>query len=265
MKYMYKTLQITITKLAQFLHSSWRKILGGFFILSLTTASLFVAYYFYNQNQKNASALEDTQRQLENSKMSLLDKIKTVVDLPEEDPSMATVADVAALRNQPFFAKAQNDDVVLFFYGEGKALLYRPSENKIINWAFLDTGQASQPDGQVAGTQSGEDDTPAPSPASQQASIPVALYNGTTTTGLTKTAEEQLMGTLPEINIVTRANAAKNDYQKTIVVDITGNNSGLAKKLASELGGQVSSLPAGEATSSAQLTIILGKNFNEGN
>lgn len=49
-----------------------------------------------------------------------------------EVPSVATVTDVAKLRDQIFFENAQKGDKVLIYAGARKAYLYRPSTDKII-------------------------------------------------------------------------------------------------------------------------------------
>lgn len=55
-------------------------------------------------------------------------------DLPkDEKPSVATVNDKEKLKDQPFFAKAENGDVTLIYSGAKLALLYRPSIKRIIN------------------------------------------------------------------------------------------------------------------------------------
>jgi hypothetical protein len=55
-------------------------------------------------------------------------------DLPkDEKPSVATVKDKEKLKDQPFFAKAENNDVTLIYSGAKLAILYRPSSNQIIN------------------------------------------------------------------------------------------------------------------------------------
>ena len=47
-------------------------------------------------------------------------------------PTVATVTDLAPLAGQAFFKDAQVGDKVLIFSAAGKAILYRPSDDKII-------------------------------------------------------------------------------------------------------------------------------------
>ncbi len=59
--------------------------------------------------------------------------ISRIIDLPAgEKPTIFPVYDVEKLRDQPFFARAQNGDVVMIFSAAQKAYLYRPSANKLI-------------------------------------------------------------------------------------------------------------------------------------
>ncbi len=53
----------------------------------------------------------------------------------DEQPTIATVTDLAKLQGQPFFANAQVGDKVLIYSRAGKVILYRPGENKIIELA----------------------------------------------------------------------------------------------------------------------------------
>lgn len=62
----------------------------------------------------------------------LLDKIGELIDLPNETPTIARIDDVTKISEQPFFANAENGDIVLFYTSIEKAILYRPSTHKIV-------------------------------------------------------------------------------------------------------------------------------------
>lgn len=87
-----------------------------------------------NPNQKTKEEVRD-----------IIDKVGKLVILPQnEDPTIATVTDPAKLSDQPFFANSKSGDKVLIYQEASRAVLYRPSENKVIEIAPLNlTGQNS--------------------------------------------------------------------------------------------------------------------------
>lgn len=121
------------------------KMLIPIVILLLILIPAAAAAYFYNQVlqlQKNPQAVA----QAENA--TLLTKVGALIVLPEgETPTIATVNDPAKLKDQPFFAKAKQGDKVLIYTNAKKAILYSPTENKIVEVAPLNIGpsQATAP------------------------------------------------------------------------------------------------------------------------
>ncbi len=83
--------------------------------------------------------------QEENAK--IIDMVGKLVLLPEgEAPTIATVTDPEKLKaEQAFFAKAMEGDKVLIYTRALKAIMYRPSENKIIEVAPLVIGNPTTP------------------------------------------------------------------------------------------------------------------------
>lgn len=223
------------------------------FILILIISLVGAAGYFYWQYDKvkkdpNAVAREEIKR--------VTGSVSKFLTLPVDDePSLATITDIDKLKDQPFFKNAQNGDKLLIYGKTAKAILYRPSENKIVDFTLIDTGSVAgartTPESEHADNQ----EAPTPEP------VNVVLYNGTTTEGLTRTAENKLSGETGLV-VVARENAGKRDYEKTIVVALSASKKDLAGQIASRLGGEVGQLPEGEkAPGNAEIIVILGKDF----
>ena len=68
-----------------------------------------------------------------------LPRIAKLISLPNETPQTAVVSDVEKISDQPFFKNAQNGDVVFIYQASRKSILYRPSENKIIEVGTIQT------------------------------------------------------------------------------------------------------------------------------
>jgi hypothetical protein len=81
--------------------------------------------------------------------MSVVEKVRTVIDFPaDEKPQIATVSDKTKLANNDFYKNAENGDKLILLSTSQKAILYRPSTNKIINVAplILDTTSGTNND-----------------------------------------------------------------------------------------------------------------------
>ena len=99
--------------------------------------------YHLNQQSKAVGA-GDAQ-----SVGQVVGKVGKHIVLPDsEQPTMATVSDVSKVQGQAFFAHAANGDKVLVYAQAKKAILYRPSIDKIVEIAPLTSNassDASQP------------------------------------------------------------------------------------------------------------------------
>jgi hypothetical protein len=186
------------------------------------------------------------------------------MELPSEPPTLATVSDVSKLRNETFFTRAQNGDKVLIYPTTKKAYLYRPSTKKIIEVGPVNINNTPQsgtssnaPVSSASAQVTPKGPTPTPKP------IRVALYNGTTRTGLTRTAETQLKKDRPNITVADKTNAAKNTYKETIIVDVSGSMAVIANQLAATVKGKVAALPEGEQKPDADILIILGSTYQQ--
>jgi len=74
----------------------------------------------------------------------LVAEVDRLIALPtDEKPTVATITDVDKLKDQNFFKNAVNGDKVLIYTNARKAILYRPSENRIIEVGAVNISQAS--------------------------------------------------------------------------------------------------------------------------
>lgn len=236
-----------------------------FIIVFFALGSAIFFYGKYKEEYNKARQIiggENTQQAKE-----VIAKIGKLMELPTgEEPTLATVSDITKLEGQPFFSRAKNGDKVLIYTKIQKAILYRPSTDKIIEVATINLKQ-DEPQAQAEAPAPNTKTSPAPSPSStptptKTKSIGVILWNGTKTIGLTKTAESLLKENVAGIEIVDKDNAGSSDYEKTITIDLSGGNKTLADKIAKEVGGTVASLPKTETKpETGDILVILGKDY----
>lgn len=97
-------------------------ILGLFFILGIL--------YFGNEVYQRWNVNQSDQNEV------LLMRLRVLTELPgEEVPTIATVTNANMVRNQLFFKEAMNGDKVVIYRIAKKAILYRPSTDKVISIA----------------------------------------------------------------------------------------------------------------------------------
>lgn len=98
--------------------------------------ALIPSYYFYNKYQQVQKLIKNPQQAAKQEVASTVAKLGKLMDLPkDETPTIATVTDKNKLKEQPFFAKAQNGDKVVLYIKAKKAILFREKDNKIIEVA----------------------------------------------------------------------------------------------------------------------------------
>ncbi|CAN5352118.1 hypothetical protein BH10PAT1_BH10PAT1_1200 [soil metagenome] len=168
---------------------------------------------------------------------SLIAQVGKLIALPSgETPTVATITDISKLKDQVFFKNAKNGDKVLIYTNSKEAILFRPSENRIIQVGAVNIqGQAQ--------------------------SAKFDIWNGTTNAGLTNQMATNLTTALNGAEVVTKGNAAKNNYSESLIIDLTGQQTDLAKQIGDALKLKVSSLPDGEKKpTDADFLIIVGSN-----
>jgi len=100
-------------------------------LLLIIILTSFIGWKFYYQD-KNLNNINISEKERDD----IISKVGKHIVLPtDEIPSLATVSDVNQLKKYPFFAKAMKGDKVLIYSVSKKAILYRPSEDKILEVA----------------------------------------------------------------------------------------------------------------------------------
>ncbi|OGH86567.1 MAG: hypothetical protein A2493_00940 [Candidatus Magasanikbacteria bacterium RIFOXYC12_FULL_33_11] len=231
-----------------------RKKSGNFaiFVLSiLLVISLLGSYYFYTKYsaiKNNADIL--SQKEIN----SVLKDVSKLMFLPtDEEPSMATIIDKNQLIDQPFFTEAKNGDKLLIFGKSSQAIIYRPSDNKIIKVGPIFLNQSNQ----NTGSQSDTADNSLSSDVSDL-SFKVAYYNGTNTDNLSAQTESAIKLKYPNSQTTILKNANQTDYKSSIVVDISGVYTQEISNIANFLNASVQGLPEGEEIPEADILIISG-------
>ncbi len=120
-----------------------RKIFTRKSILYLLLLILAIGFlYYYSQYRKLSSTPDAIAK---DKTVEIIKKISQLAIVPD-DPNavLASVTDVSKLKNEKFFANAQNGDYIVLFPSAMKAILYRPSINKIVEIGPLSSGQQPQ-------------------------------------------------------------------------------------------------------------------------
>lgn len=125
------------------------------------------AYYYYNQYKQTKIVLDNPEIASKNEVKEITEKLGKIYKLPEdEEPTVATVLDKEKLKDQPFFAKAENGDKVVIYTKSQIAILYRVTSNMIINVAPVSLSNQQQ-----AGETPGPSTKPAVIPSSEETPI----------------------------------------------------------------------------------------------
>jgi hypothetical protein len=198
--------------------------------------------YLYRQWNSTKKLLNNPTEATKVEVKDLVSRISKLMILPNEEPQLATVWEQEKLKDQQFFSNAKNGDKILIFVKAQKAVLFRPTNNIIVEVAPL------VPQNDATGS-------------AQLNTTPyrIALRNGTDTTGLTKKVEDDLHAKVQNITFVEKDNAKEKTYKETYVYDVSGAKAELVKQLATLLNAKVgTSLPIGESKPDADFLIIIG-------
>lgn len=128
-----------------------RRLYIGIALLFVLLVGGGVFGYLQYRDLKNENAkLSNPQESAKVESERIKQQVASLIDTPkDEEPTIASVSDAAKAKEQSpaFFANAQNGDRLLIYSKAKKAILYRPSTNKIIEVSALnieDTAKAAQ-------------------------------------------------------------------------------------------------------------------------
>lgn len=229
---------------------SSRKLIFLIIILLIIVLAI-PALYFANEYRLKQELAKNPTKAKEQEVEDVVAKVGKLIKLPNETPSVATVSDITKLRDQTLFQNAQNGDQVLIFSKAKRAIVYRPSDNVIVEIGNVVVAPE-------------EESAQSAAPAENAETVKVAIYNATPTAGYAKKIGADLAAKFPNVELSGTGNAAGSYDKNMIYVTSTKNNKSLAefgKSLASAIDGEVSAtFPEDETKpSDADILIILGK------
>lgn len=141
------------------------------------------------------------------------------VILTVEDKNKAT---------QPFLQQAVNGDKVLLYYKAKRAVLYRPSEKRVVH-----QGTYTPPDAKVF------------------------IRKGTAENSPVESVKNALKS-VSDITIASEDMATKTDYQGTVIVHVTDRYDEKVRELSDKLQAKIVRMPAGESFPDADIMILVG-------
>lgn len=136
-----KSTEVTQTIIARRKRPTTRTLLVAVLVVVLAGGLVYTGMR-YQQSREEVARLSDPTEAAKAETDKLIQQVSNLVELPQnETPTVATVADKDKLAAQPFFVNAQNGDKVLIYTQAKKAVLYRPSTNKVIEVAPVNLGE----------------------------------------------------------------------------------------------------------------------------
>ncbi len=224
---------------------------AAIFLTVLLLGAMGAAGYFYYQYKHPEKAVEKQVK-------DVVEAVGALMVLPEgETPTLATVTDKSRLEGQQFFKQAENGDKVLIYAQAGKAILYRPEAQKIVDVSAININTSGQARSEAEPESANQPDDIRIVGGLE--TVTVALYNGSTGAGATQTFENGLTSALGDaVEVQTRTRAARTDYSGILVVPLNPAAEAKAREIAEKMQGQMGSLPEGEARPDADVLVIVG-------
>jgi len=173
-------------------------------------------------------------------RQAVVGKIGKLVILPgNETPALAEVTDKTKLDTNSILKEAENGDQVLIYTQNAKIIIYRPSDNKIVDIGPLLVGTSG----------------------SIYITSKFYIVDGSGKAGSYDTLRQTIVGAFPNARVDKLS--APRAYPETHVVDVSGNNAYLAQQLADVLKMNTGATPEGvKVPADADFLIVLGSDYH---
>jgi|GEM_PF-1833419 len=129
-------------------------LLGKTIVLAVVILIAVAGYYAWSiyQGQLDPQVqAEKAEKAAEKEILAIVAKVQNLMVLPDDElPQIAEIKDAAlAAQEQPFLSGSENGDILLVYANAGKAIVYSPSRNIIVNVGPVQMG-APEPTEQSA-------------------------------------------------------------------------------------------------------------------
>jgi hypothetical protein len=224
-------------------------------VIVIILLSFSLSFYFYNKYQKIQKTLQ--KQQSPDDREKLITQVGKLIELPKEEPTIASISDKEKLKNQSFFENANNGDKVLIFTKAKKAILYRPSINKIIEVSKINL-EASSSATSIVPTKITEQPLSTTTPKVEN-KIKLVIHNGTKIKGLATKKGDLITEKANNFEVIDIGNTVE-DYNFNMIVNLKKVSNSVIQQLNKIIPAKVVTLPKGEtAPIDADLLLIVGK------
>lgn len=234
------------------------KLLLGLVVVVLVGAGGWWAFNTQSSDDLSNLSANAGEKLTDSQVQTVIARVSKFMVVPSyEKPSVVVLRNVAELAaQQPFYRDAKDGDVLIVY--STRAIVYDVKANKLVSVSPIQQNTATPIPTAVASGSAQLTPTPTGTPPAPE-KVTVDVRNGTSTAGLAGTMASELkknkwvtIGALGD---------AKGSYTATMLVDLSkGKKPGAVAELERILKIKaVTELPKGEAASTADMLVIVGK------
>ncbi|MBP9771916.1 MAG: hypothetical protein KBD16_03260 [Candidatus Pacebacteria bacterium] len=115
------------------------------------------------------STFKANQQLSETEVNAIIEAVKRHMYVPEEEPLIATIADIDMLvSTQPFYQGADNGDILLIYPSISKAILYDPEGDRLINVGPIILDEDTSPESESVNAPAPLEEQPVDGPVETQ-------------------------------------------------------------------------------------------------